>query len=148
ENTLRCERLNIEFVKPGGAQKLEALQNVEMHQGDIEIRSGQAVYEVKTNLIRILEHPVWAANQGNGSADIVGIDVTNDTLNAHGHVYMKLPATNAVLSVDAGQTNTPGTNRFVEIRAQQFDYQSARSNRQARAVYTGMVRASQDAATL
>jgi lipopolysaccharide export system protein LptA len=146
EDTLRCERLNIHFVKPGGAQKIEAFQNVELDQGETHVRSGQASYDMKENIIRISEHPTWIVNQREGSADSLIIRRAEDTLSAIGNVYMKLPVTNLVL--DADSTNNAVTNRFVEIRSHDFDYQNARSNRQATAAYSGRVRVSQANALL
>jgi lipopolysaccharide export system protein LptA len=146
EDTLRCERLNIQFVKPGGAQKIEAFQNVEVDQGETHVRSGQASYDVKENIIRISEHPTWIVNQREGSADSLIIRRAEDTFSAMGNVYMKLPATNLVL--DAGSTSQAATNRSVEIRSHDFDYQNARSNRLATAVYSGRVRVSQANALL
>jgi len=146
EDTLRCERLNIQFVKPGGAQKIEAFEKVQVDQGETHIRSGQASYDVKENIIRISEHPTWIVNQREGSADSLIIHRAENALSATGNVYMKLPVTNLVLGVES--TNNPATNHFVEIRSQEFDYQTARSNRQATAVYTGSVRVSQADALL
>lgn len=145
-DTVRCERLDIQFVKPGGAQKIEAIQNVEIHQNDTDIRSGRALYDVKENLIRISERPTWVGSQREGSADLLVMNRTQDSLSATGHVYMKLPLTNLVLSGDASVS--PGTNRFVEIRSEQFEYQNAQSNKLASALYRGTVRAVQGDATL
>ncbi len=141
EDTLRCERLNIQFVRPGGAQKIEAFENVQVEQGETRIRSGHASYDVKENIIRVSEHPNWIVNQREGSADSLVIHRLEDKLSANGNVYMRLPVTNLVLGTES--TNSPATNRFVEIRSDDFDYQNASSNRQATAVYSGMVRVSQ-----
>jgi lipopolysaccharide export system protein LptA len=148
DDTVRSERLDIQFVKPGGAQKIEAIQNVEIKQGETLIRSGRAFYDLKENIIRISEHPSWVASQREGSADLLVLHRAEDTLSATGHVYMKLPLTNLVLSSENPSLNSPGTNRFVEIRSERFDYQNARSNHVASALYSGMVRALQGDATL
>jgi lipopolysaccharide export system protein LptA len=148
DDTVRCERLDIQFVKPGGAQKIEAVQNVEIHQGDTEIRSGRALYDVKENIIRISERPTWLASQREGSADLLVMNRAQDSLSATGHVYMKLPLTNLVLSGESTVSGNPGTNRFVEIRSERFDYQNAQSNQLATALYRGAVRAVQRDATL
>ncbi len=148
DDTVRCEQLNIQFLKPGGAQKIEALQNVEIDQGETHIRSGRADYDVKENLIHISEHPTWVANLREGSGDLLLINRLEDTLSATGHVSMKLPLTNLVVTAESLSTNNPATNRFVEISSETFDYQNARSNRLASALYQRNVRATQADATL
>jgi lipopolysaccharide export system protein LptA len=145
-DTLRCERLNIQFIKPGGAQRIEAIENVDLLQADTRIQSGRALYDVKENTIRISEGPAWSANQREGSAGVLLIDRNTDTLKADGRVYMKLPLTNLVLSAESTQTNAQ--NRFVEIRSDHFDFLSARTNRASEAVYHGNVRATQADAAL
>src|SRR5206468_2042163 len=98
--------------------------------------------------IRISEHPSWVASQREGSADLLVLHRAEDSLSATGHVYMKLPLTNLVLATDSPATNSPGMNRFVEIRSERFNYQNARSNQLASALYDGTVRALLGDATL
>lgn len=148
DDTVRCDRLNIAFVKNGGAQKVEALQNVEIRQNDTRVRSGKAIYDVKDNLIRISESPVWSASQREGSSDLLVMNRAENAFDASGHVYMKLPLANLVAASESTATNAPGTNRFVEIRSETFHYDNPLTNRPARAVYSGKVQATQTDATL
>lgn len=148
EDMVRCDKLNIQFVKPGGAQKIDAVQNVEITQGDTRIRSGRASYDVNANVMRFSEQPSWVGNQREGSADLLILYRAEDRLSATGHVYMKLPLTNLVLATGDNSATASPTNQFVEIRSENFDYKSARSNQIANAVYEGGVRALQGDSTL
>jgi lipopolysaccharide export system protein LptA len=152
EDTLRCDKLNIQFVKPGGARKIEAIGNFDLVQRETRIQAGRAIYDVKENTIRILEQPKWNVSRREGSAETVFIDRTAETLAADGSVYMKLPLTNLVLTTTptdrSAPTNPPAGDRFVEIRSDRFEYSDERSNRLAQAVYVGNVQASQAGAIL
>ena len=137
---LTCDKLKIQFQEPGGLQKIEAIGNVSVLQRETEVRSGHAVYDLADNLIRITEDPQWRSGSREGSADLLLINRSNQTLFAEGKVYMKLPVTNVV----DGATNNParGTNTFIEILSDRFTYTEAPdTNTPARAVYEGQVRA-------
>jgi lipopolysaccharide transport protein LptA len=135
-NTLTCDRLNLELGK-GGVQKIEALQNVHLDQGDTKVISGSATYDLKENIIRITKQPKWALQSREGSAELLIVNRSNNTFFAEGKVYMKLPVTNVVAQT---LTNAPSTNQFVEITSDKFTYQNAMSNRPALAIYTDHVR--------
>jgi lipopolysaccharide transport protein LptA len=135
-NTLTCDRLNLELGK-GGVQKIEALQNVHLDQGETKVTSGSATYDLKENIIRITKQPKWALQSREGSADLLIVDRSNNTFFAEGKVYMKLPVTNVVALT---LTNAPSTNQFVEVTSDKFTYQNSMSNRPALAIYTDHVR--------
>lgn len=137
---LTCEKLKIEFQEPGGLQKIEAIGKVHVLQRDTEVRSGHALYDLNENLIRLTEEPKWRSGSREGSADLLLINRSNQTLFAEGKVYMKLPVTNVV---DAATNSTArGTNTFIEINSERFNYAEAPDRiTPARAVYEGAVRA-------
>ena len=137
---LTCEQLRIGFQEPGGVQKIEAINQVHVVQRETEVRSGHAVYDLAENLIRITQEPKWRSGAREGSADLLLINRSNETLFAEGQVYMKLPVTNVV---EATAENLPrATNTFIEIFSDRFSYADAPdTNTPGRAVYEGQVRA-------
>jgi lipopolysaccharide transport protein LptA len=132
---LRCKQLDIIFVKPDGLQRIEAIESVELERENAKVQSGRAVYDFKKNEIRITEDPRWSSEQREGSAKLLVMDRTANTLVAEGEVYMRLPLTNVA------STGTPnaGTNRFLDIHSDQFRFEERTSNRLARAIYRGNV---------
>jgi lipopolysaccharide export system protein LptA len=150
-NTLACDRLNLELIKPGGLQKIDAFGNVHVSQNGTEVVSGRAHYDLKENIVRFTEKPKWSQNRREGSADLLLIYRTNDTVYAESSVYMKLPMTNVIANSTAPAPDkiaAPGTNRFIEIYSGKFKYRNADSNRLAQAVYEDHVRVKQDEAII
>lgn len=138
-NRLTSDRLNLQFVKPGGVQKIEAVGNMEMIQGETQVQGGRAVYDLRENIIRIEETPRWKSGEREGSADLLVLDRAEETLLAEGKVYMKLPLTN-VASLAATTTNSTPRNRPLEVFSDKFRFQEANSNRMAEAFYENNVR--------
>jgi lipopolysaccharide transport protein LptA len=134
-DTLRCQQLDIVFVKPDGLQTIEAIENVELERENAKVQSGRAVYDFKKNEIRISENPRWSSEQREGSANVLILNRTENTLVADGNVYMRLPLTNVANTATAGG----GTNRFLDVRANYFKFEEATSNRLARAIYRSNV---------
>jgi lipopolysaccharide export system protein LptA len=122
-------------------QKIEAVENVFLAQGETQARSGRAVYDTKENVIRLLEKPSWKSGAREGSSDSLILDRSNNTFAASGSVYMKLPFTNVVGAVS--RANQPsGTNCFLQIYSDQFHFTNAGTNgNPSHAEYTGQVRA-------
>ncbi len=143
DDTLNCGKLMVDFENPQGVQKIEAIENVSLHQGETEVRSGHAIYDTKDNIIQILEKPVWKSGLREGSSDTLLLNRSNNTFFAAGNVYMKLPFTNVVsTNMLAAGTNAPSTNRFLEISADKFRFRNASTNGQpSHAVYENNVRA-------
>lgn len=135
-DTLKCARLNLQFEKPGGVQRIEAIQDVELSQAGTLVRSGLAVYEMKNETLTITRNPIWNANGREGSAEKLVLDRLAGTLAADGKVFMKLPLTNAVTATNT----TASTNRPIEIYSDRFEFRNASSNRLADANYRGSVR--------
>jgi hypothetical protein len=52
-DTLRCARLNLEFVRPGGLKRVEAIQDVELTQAGTFVKSGLSVYDLQENTLAI-----------------------------------------------------------------------------------------------
>lgn len=144
QDTLRCARLNLQFERPGGVQRIEAIQDVELSQAGTQVRSGQAIYEMKNETLTITKNPVWNAKGREGSAEKLVLDRMADTLVAEGKVFMKLPLTNAVTATNAAAS----TNRPIEIYSDLFTFKNASSNRLAEAVYRGAVRVVHSEATI
>jgi lipopolysaccharide export system protein LptA len=137
-DTLRCARLNLEFEQPGGVQRVEAIQDVELTQANARVRSGHAVYDLKEETLTITRNPVWMAEGREGSAEKMLLNRLKNTLFAEGKVFMKLPLTNVV----AGPADREAvrTNQFVEIYSERFEFRSATSNTLATAIYSDQVR--------
>lgn len=145
-DSLRCARLNLVFLHPGGVQRIEAVQDVELIQGDTQVKSGHAVYELTQNLLTVTKYPSWVAGLREGSAEKLLLNRSSNTLVAEGRVYMKLPLTNVVSTVTNAAPQS--TNRFVEILSDRFQFQNASSNTLPHALYTGSVRVSHAEARL
>ena len=143
-DTLRCKQLDIVFVKPDGLQTIEAIENVALERENARVQSGRAVYDFKKNEIRITENPRWSSEQREGSANILVLNRTENTLVADGNVYMRLPLTN-VASTASGNV---ATNRFLDVRSDYFRFEEANSNRFARATYRGNVNVAHPEATI
>ena len=143
KDTLRCDRLDLVFVKPGGLQVIDALNNVELIQESARITSGRAVYDLKLNEIRISQQPRWYAEQRAGSADLLVLNRHEKTLVAEGAVYMRLPLTNLTASAGGAVTN-----RALEVFSKKFRFEEATSNRLARALYQDEVKVIHPEATI
>ena len=143
-DTLKCKQLDIVFVKPDGLQTIEAIENVALERENARVQSGRAVYDFKKNEIRIIENPRWSSEQREGSANILVLNRTENTLVADGNVYMRLPLTN-VASTASGNV---ATNRFLDVRSDYFRFEEANSNRFARATYRGNVNVAHPEATI
>jgi lipopolysaccharide transport protein LptA len=147
-DTLRCDRLNLQFVKPGGVQVIEAVGNFVLNQVSQEgqgaggVRSGRASYNLKENLIRITEKPEWESEGRSGVADSFVFDRNEGKIFADGNVFMKLPLTNVTDAAEVAATPDRGqdTNRFLQIHSDKFRFEEATSNRFANAFYEGQVR--------
>ena len=143
-DTLKCKQLDIVFVKPDGLQTIEAIENVQLERENARVQSGRAVYDFKKNEIRITEAPRWSSEQREGSAKILILNRTENTLVADGDVYMRLPLTN----VATAATGTVGTNRFLDVHSDHFRFEERTSNRLARAMYRGNVSVAHPEATI
>ena len=141
---LTCARLDIVFVKPEGLQVIEAIENVELVRENATVKSGRMVYDLKGNEIRITEKPRWTSEQREGSANMLVLNRADNTLTAEGEVYMRLPLTN-VASAAGGAV---ATNRFLDVRSENFRFEEGTSNRHARAVYRGGVSVQHPEATI
>ena len=144
-DTLRCDRLDLQFVKPGGVQVIEAVGNFVLNQvshGNASVRSGRASYNLKENIIRIAEKPQWESEGRSGVADSFVFNRGEGKLFAEGSVFMKLPLTNVTEMAEATATpdRAENTNRFLQIHSDKFRFDEATSNRFANAFYEGHVR--------
>lgn len=146
QDTLRCARLNLQIERPGGVQRIEAIQDVHLKQGDTEVTSGLAIYEMKDETLTITKNPMWNAEGRKGSAEKLVLNRLADTLVAEGKVFMELPLTNSPNATNA--TAAASTNRPVEIYSDHFTFKNASSNRLAEAVYRGSVRVVHQEATI
>jgi len=141
-DTLTCGQLIVDFQNPEGVQRIEASDKVYLAQADTEVRSGHALYNVRENIIRLSENPVWKAGAREGSSDLLLLNRSNNTFVAEGNVYMKLPFTNVVSSNITASANAAATNRFLEIHAANFEFTNASTNGPAsHAIYRDNVRA-------
>ena len=138
---LTCEQLKIEFQQPGGVRKIEAIDQVRLAQAETEVRSGRAVYDLEENTIRLTGDPEWRSGLRSGSADLLLLNRSNNTLFAEGEVYMKLPVTNMVEQATNGVAR-PAKADFIEIYSDRFTYREATAEAPVPgAVYEGHVRA-------
>lgn len=154
DDRLTCDRLNLQIVKPGGVEKIDALQNVRLKQNETEVTSGRMIYQVKEDLIQISDHPRWILSGREGTADLLALNRSNNTVFAEGNVFMKLPLTNIVTATGTNNASPQGsaTARFIEITSAKFAYAGAATNRPTQdkptAVYTGSVRVVHPEATI
>jgi lipopolysaccharide export system protein LptA len=119
---------------------------VHLKQGETEVTSGLAVYEMKNETLTITKNPIWNAEGRKGSAEKLVLNRLADTLVAEGKVFMELPLTNSPSARNA--TAAASTNRPVEIYSDHFTFKNAASNRLAEAVYRGSVRVVHQEATI
>jgi lipopolysaccharide transport protein LptA len=131
-DTLRCSRLNLLVAKPGGVRSIEAVGNVELVQGETQVRSGHGLYDLQSNTLTITQAPSWTSGQREGSAEKLLLDRAANTLAAEGKVLMKLPLTNSI----AGAR----TNQLVEIGSEHFLFKNSSSNAPSEAIYREDVR--------
>jgi lipopolysaccharide export system protein LptA len=142
-DTLNCEILRVHFEEAGGVHLIEAEERVHLVQKDTEAIGGKAIYNVKENTIRLLDKPAWRMGAREGRSEILLVHRTNNTFHAEGNVYMKLPYTNSVsASASPGSARkATGTNSFVEIYSDYFDYFGGEKDAKiATAYYRGNVR--------
>jgi lipopolysaccharide export system protein LptA len=124
-DTLNCAVLKVQMQEHGGAEQIDAVNDVILRQQETEARAGKAIYGVKENLIRLSEHPSWKSGLREGSSGVLTINRTNNTFHAEQNVYMKLPNTNATsrgTSTIAKAPQANGTNQFIQVYSDSFDY--------------------------
>ncbi len=146
-DTLRCDRLNLQFIKSGGLNVVEGIGNFELKQAESMVRSGRAIYDLKSNIIRISEKPRWESEGRSGTADVFTLNRAEREIVAEGNVYMQLPLTNLAESATAADVRD-STNRFLQVHSDKFRFLEATSNRLASAFYEGSVRAIYTDATI
>lgn len=150
EDTVRCETLRVQFGPKGGAERIEAEQNVHIKRGDTEATGGKAAYDIRSNLFTLEQNPQWKMGDRTGRSQTLRIVRTNNSVHANGAVFMRLPYQSrgnaaSFLAPNPQATNTTGTNRILTVTADSFDYfGGAETSAVGRAEYRGNVTATDE----
>jgi lipopolysaccharide transport protein LptA len=126
---LTSERLTV--LLPSQQRRLEnvtALTNVvidyQLDHEAVHATGERAEYSVASGLVRITGNPTWSAQEREGRGDELVLDRTNNTFQANGHAFLKLPAEgfkdSGFLPADAKIE----TNHYVEITSSNYVFQT------------------------
>jgi lipopolysaccharide transport protein LptA len=120
---MNCGTLNVTFSGSNQLQRLVALDQVVIQQGEQRFRAGQAIYDATNSTLDLLQDPSWTAGPRNGNGQRISL-AHGEEMVVRGQASMRLPARELARptagATIAMATNNPGAEQFAQIFSDEY----------------------------